>query len=103
MKEGQHKISIQERITDEERILLNYLAKPEEWPNWPILPVKNRKETQHGQFPLVGVVFACDPDTQPIKVYLINMFQVQGTDLSQVPSKEYANPTAMAVAGWVVD
>ena len=100
-------------MTDTKKVLgpgddLEMLCKPELWPKWPMLPVKNYKladPKDHG-FPLSGIVYApmsMEVETDRYTVYLGNMFC--NPDPADPDGKKcvYDSFTDMLAAGWVVD
>ena len=74
----------------EEEFILN----PDLWPNWPVLPLKQADK--------VGVLV--DGRGNPLKIYLINMYEVQSQQqLDRVPFVEYESVKDMLADGWKVD
>jgi hypothetical protein len=83
---------------------LEMLCKPELWPKWPMLPMKNYKladPKDHG-FPLCGIVYdEAGADRYP--VYLGNTFCNPDPADPDVKKLVYDTFAKMLAAGWVVD
>lgn len=69
---------------------LEFLADEDQWPLWPILPVKGPNFT-------MGVVVA----GQGPAVFLKNLYDP--TPLTEVPKRQYADFQALLDDGWRVD
>jgi len=91
-------------LTDKQKI-----AAVEDWPMWPVLPVK-KPATEPGTFPDLGVVTADYPET----VIHVNLFGVDRAKLvlvqlendGEVPgvkTTRYADVDTMLADGWAVD
>jgi hypothetical protein len=78
---------------------MDMILDEDQWPRWPVLPLKNHKNKAYGEaIPLVGVIIS----GKPSRVILINMLDIrQMTD--QTPAMEYPSIAAMLADGWVVD
>lgn len=72
---------------------IHFLLHPEEWPSWPMCPVKRRDASQRES--QVGVVWA---DGQAV-VILTNMFSFD----ADAPKLTYESMQELVAAGWRVD
>lgn len=82
-----------------------FVSDPEEWPRWPLLPVKRRDGDQFHQHGYCGFMFA---DGRP-RVYLGYMYELGagypktwGEALSKYKAVEYADVDAL-LSVWTVD
>ena len=82
------------------------LENPENWPAWPVLPLKRYNKKNPGSFPDLGIVLAVE-GVPRFTVYEVDMFlQPEMKDLLTSPDivkHEYKSFDEMLVAGWVVD
>jgi len=75
------------------------IRSPENWPRWPVLPVKRPAEFGWQ----IGTIVANEKVYNrqgPIKIFLASMFEDVTTD---TPHREYANAEAAVKDGWIVD
>lgn len=70
------------------------MTTPDEWPRWPILPVKKSISE-------VGFLYGDQPALGPIVVYLGSFYGV--TDLDVHPKEVFTTPKEACDAGWKVD
>lgn len=81
---------------------IGMMRNPSQWPNWPLLPVKQTKyDVAKGPRP-VGVMLA--EDGLPL-VYHANLFDIAGgkVNIGECPITKYETYEAMIEDGWVVD
>lgn len=77
---------------------LELMRKPNEWPQWPVLPVKRYPEGQ--TWPEVGIMVEGSGEVANPKVWLTNMF----TGIKpETKAEDYKNLDEVIAAGWVVD
>jgi hypothetical protein len=84
----------------EELALFN---QPMNWPRWPVLPVKHRREKDSTGFPKLGVVL--DHSVMPtIKVYEANMLMLPTTQegWDKLPFTPY-HTAEECLADWMID
>lgn len=77
----------------------NMMKNPNNWPMWPLLPLKNHRDCEPGQLPRIGVLVAPhagDVRFLPDK----NVQDVTTDDLAGVPQ---ADVDELLDDGWVVD
>lgn len=72
------------------------IESPNEWPRWPVLPVKQRTDMTIEP----GILFG-DPVPGNVKVHHCNMFAI--TECSEHEHSAYDSVDALLEAGWVVD
>lgn len=85
---------------DERTQTLEYLAKPDEWPYWPRVPLK-RRHPKTGMLE-VGVMFSTDIDKGPARVWLTTLYD--RIVPRETPHLDYANYEEMYDLGqWRVD
>ena len=85
-------------VTGEARVeSLKLLNDPDEWPQWPALPMKRRGED--GKMPESGVVLEA-LGVELTSVFLENMFNGISKD---TPRQDYLNFEEMLDDGWEVD
>ncbi len=76
-----------------------FLLSPDDWPRWPILPMKKKGEfwkEERGH----GFVFAGHPDT----IYFKNIWDIKAEDkVADYPKQVYADVDALLADGWIVD
>ena len=70
------------------------IMHPDWWPMYPLLPVKNRKESKDG-FGLMGVIHS----SQPTTVFLCNLFGWHPS----APTRKFESVKDLVAAGWIVD
>jgi len=71
------------------------------WPTWPILPMRNEVEWDRGA-KVLGVMTEEDSDTY--NVYHINLFQLKtGMDWDAIPVTKFDTVEDLIDAGWRVD
>lgn len=71
---------------------------PDQWPQWPVLPMKNREQREHGS-PAIGFL----QDTgiaEPVVLYHGNIFDGGRDDLA---TTVFQTVDDLLGAGWVVD
>ncbi len=80
---------------------IDFLKDPDQWPNWPICPVVNRK-LELGDRHRYGIVgnFADEP---PGRIYFTNMWSLSKDFPNGVEVKDYGSWEAMLEDGWMVD
>ena len=74
---------------------LQMMQSPDEWPNWPVLPVK-----RSGQ---IGCMFEGKNNQARPTVFLINMWQLVHSNIDDVERVEYGSLEEVVSDGWVVD
>lgn len=84
------------KIETSEAATRRLIADPDSWPNWPLLPVKNKQLRDTTGFPRIGVLLAGNTGL----VVEGNMFEGIEKD---APSWKYDSVDAMLAAGWEVD
>lgn len=77
------------------------ISTPDEWPQWPLLPVKRFKsEEDHTWNNLeTGVIHAA----APTRVRVINLWGITEEAWEKAEKYEYASAQHVVDAGWVVD
>ena len=71
------------------------------WPVWPILPMRNEIEKDKGSHRL-GVM--TEEDTDTYNVYLINLFQIKrGMDWDALPVAKFDTVEELIDSGWRLD
>jgi hypothetical protein len=78
---------------------IKFMQSPDEWPAWPVLPVK-KAVAMHN--PILGVMIEREGGVQPT-VYLVNMYQLANKPLNTIPSETYTDFEGVYDAGWRVD
>lgn len=76
---------------------LRMIMDEDNWPRWPILPMK--RDRQPGRDKELGVVLAGSTS----KIYLVNMFEAKKIAGGTAEVKEYASSEELLLDGWVVD
>ena len=76
---------------------LAMMKNPNNWPQWPILPIK-RPDKQHGME--CAIMYA---EGKPV-IYFVNMWELsKETKWSELPKKIYESFESLLADGWVVD
>lgn len=70
-----------------------FIRDPEQWPLWPVLPMKRNSNT-------LAYLLGDPPETGPITLWLGNF---RGPAAHGEHSMEYSSVEAMLAAGWRVD
>lgn len=104
MRKTQEQRRLEQAQLDRERDLA-MMQSPNDWPNWPVLPIKKWDKEKH------QMDCACIIDEGPlrqsvgIKVYLVSMYQLceKSKPLMEHKSKEYPSLDALVADGWKVD
>ena len=86
-------------MTDEEQRDIQMIKRPDEWPQWPFLPIK--KYADGGGWPKMAIIQASDPCTI-IEANLFNLPKAEG-DFKALPRKTYQSVEDVVTDGWVVD
>ena len=83
-------------LTEEQQAEVLRIRDEERWPNWPVLPVKERGGERR-----IGVIF-----TGSATVWLVNMFSLHtlsGEQLKHVPCLAFDSVEDLVRAGWAGD
>lgn len=83
-----------EYYTEADDVLM--MTTPDQWPQWPFLPLKRRGETK------AGLLYGDPRDDGRIIVYIVNMFSPM-LDLKAADQIEYVDAQAAVDDGWRVD
>lgn len=76
-----------------------FIEKPNDWPNWPLLPVVNRQERADGM-PEAGIIHAA----ALTRIRLVNLFDDQIKAKWETCEKlEFDDVQALVDAGWEPD
>jgi hypothetical protein len=80
-----------------------FLKHHDEWPAFPVCPVKRYEKDKQNTWPTCGIVWAGKPT-----VLVVNMFSISGMNFSMAKEKaeavyEYASFDDMVADGWIVD
>lgn len=75
---------------------LEMIQSPDQWPCWPVLPMKNWKTAKPGEGPETGIIWHGHPTT--ILVGCLGL-----TDWSKAQRIEYGSVEELLEAGWIVD
>jgi len=75
-----------------------FIEQPDNWPTWPLLPVKNR-ERRDDFGPSTGLIHAA----QLTIVRLGNMFDMNREKWDNAEKLEFADVQALVDAGWEPD
>jgi hypothetical protein len=84
-----------------------FMLDPNQWPNWPVLPVKRYDGTKPSGFPECAVMVACEGLLTT--VFMANMYGLVGESVGamirdlEVKRVEYADIDALLDDGWRVD
>jgi len=97
-------------MTEDEIVEEARLMKTEEdWPLWPVLPVKHvdRNDPDHPKDQGFGIVTA-GLSGRPTYIYLIKLFQLKpkiplSEQLADVPHLEFSSTEDAVRAGWIGD
>src|SRR4051812_43545449 len=87
-----------EALSPEQRSL-EFLRTPDEWPNWPLCPVKKRLITNVAND--VGLVAEGPSGPEPV-VFLCNLWRVK-EDFANAVQVKYESLEALVADGWRVD
>lgn len=84
---------------------IRMVADARNWPLWPFLPLKNKKEKGDGSFPLLLGFLCAPPPITEVTVFIgaVPIFEKEYCSPSSYPHRKYPNLTALLTAGWVVD
>jgi len=84
-------------VVDQETRDAMFLKRPDDWPNWPLCPMKRHgKQTGPGDWPESAV--AMETDTG-FTLLLTNLFDIK----ADAPRLEYGSAEAVVADGWRVD
>lgn len=86
-------------VPSPEQRSLEFLRTPDEWPNWPLCPVKKRMVTNVAND--VGLVIEGPSGTEPV-VFLCNLWRVK-EDFDTATQLKYESLEALVADGWMVD
>lgn len=85
---------------------LFYLSRPQQWPQWPYLPVVRRRPGQPEEYGVVADLFhALHLPGYSATVFLTNLFLLPPTleQFLALPRECYDTAEELARAGWTVD
>ncbi len=82
---------------------LEFFKREDDWPRWPLLPVKNRERMreQDGGSPRFGIVYAGNPYTVFVDVNLWG--KGLGERLEKATKEVFSSWEELIEAGWVGD
>jgi hypothetical protein len=85
---------------------LLFLSDPRLWPEWPFLPLVQRRpgnEEEYGV--LLDALAACGSPGRSATVYLANLFELPSTldAFLALPHETFDAPEEVFAAGWTVD
>lgn len=85
---------------------LGMIKSPDNWPCWPVLPLKRYTKVRPGAFPDLGIILSVE-GVPANTVYEVDMFMCP--DIKQlmtdpnIVKHEYSSPEEIVADGWVVD
>lgn len=83
---------------------LGMMTQPRFWPNWPTLPIKNKRDRKPGEFPRLGVLIelglAEEGGTPDIRFIEGNMFMIGE---AEIKNSKKADCRQLIADGWEVD
>lgn len=82
---------------------VKFLVEHENWPAWPVCPVKRYDGKDKSGFPTGGIVWVCKPTVLVVDMFVISGCNYEGAKAKAEEVFEYESFDAMVADGWMVD
>jgi hypothetical protein len=81
----------------------NMMKNPNNWPIWPVLPIKNHRDRKPGQFPRLGALIDVGPADGTPEPHFVEGCIYQDTTFEGAKAAPKADIDKLIADGWVVD